>query len=42
VSLRAAGWRCVGKAGGGSWHRKGRPRIDRHPTQMKIRWEAQV
>ena len=39
-SLRAAGWRCIGEAGGGSWSRKGRPRVDLHPTQVKMRWEA--
>lgn len=40
VSLRAAGWNCVGEAGGGSWSRTSRPRVDTHPTQTKIRWEA--
>lgn len=40
TSLRAAGWRCVGEAGGGSWSRKERPRVDTHPTQEKLRWEA--
>lgn len=40
ASLRAAGWRCVGEAGGGTWSRKGRPRVDLHPTQSKLRWEA--
>lgn len=40
VSLRASGWRCVGEAGGGSWSRKVRPRVDVHPTQGKLRWEA--
>ena len=40
ASLRAAGWRCIGEAGGGSWSRIGRPRIDAHPTQPKLRWEA--
>ena len=38
-SLRGAGWRCAGKAGGGRWSSKGRPRVDKHPTQMKLRWE---
>lgn len=36
----AAGWRCVGEAGGGSWNRADRPRVDEHPTQTKLRWEA--
>lgn len=40
ASLRAAGWRLVGEAGGGSWSRAGRPRVDLHPTQTKLRWEA--
>lgn len=40
ASLRAAGWRCVGEAGGGSWSRAERPRVDLHPTQRKLRWEA--
>lgn len=39
TSLRAAGWQCIGKAGGGSWSRKERPRVDTHPTQEKLRWE---
>jgi hypothetical protein len=39
ASLRGAGLRCVGKAGGGSWSRASRPRIDTHPTQEKLRWE---
>jgi len=40
ASLRGAGWKCIGEAGGGSWHRKDRPRVDKHPTQVKLRWEA--
>lgn len=39
ASLRAAGFRCIGEAGGGSWSRKERPRVDTHPTQAKLRWE---
>lgn len=42
TSLVAAGWKCLGTAGGGSWHRDSRPRVDRHPTQMKLRWEVAV
>ena len=38
-SLRGAGWQCVGECGGGSWHRKSRPRGDLHPLQLKLRWE---
>lgn len=40
TTLRAAGWRLIGEAGGGSWSRKDRPRVDDHPTQGKLRWEA--
>lgn len=39
TSLRAAGWKLVGEAGGGSWSRPSRPRVDDHPTQMKLRFE---
>lgn len=41
ASLRAAGWKCVGEAGGGSWSRPSRPTVDRHPLQKKLRWEAE-
>lgn len=40
ASLRAVGWRCLGTAGGGSWSRADRPRVDCHPLQAKLRWEA--
>ena len=36
-ALRGAGWRCLGQAGGGSWSRRSRPRVDTHPTQLKLR-----
>lgn len=39
-SLRAAGYREIGSAGGGSWSRSSRPRVDKHPLQAKIRWEV--
>jgi len=39
-SLRAAGWRLIGEAGGGSWNCKTRPRVDKAPTQVKLRWEV--
>lgn len=39
VSLRAAGWKLLGTAGGGKWSRKGRERSDEHPTQQKLKWE---
>lgn len=40
ASLRAAGWRCIGERGGGSWSRQSRPRIDTAPLQRKLGWEA--
>lgn len=39
ASLRASGWKCIGLAGGGTWNSKSRPRVDKAPTQQKIRWE---
>lgn len=40
-SLRGAGWSVVNAtAGGGSWNRDNRPRVDLHPMQKKIRWQA--
>jgi hypothetical protein len=41
TSLRAANWKCLGEAGGGTWDRKDRPRIDVASTQKKIVFEAQ-
>lgn len=42
ASLRAAGFRLIGQAGGGTWSREGRPRVDTHPTQAKLRWEREA
>ncbi len=39
TSLRAAGWRCVGQAGGLRWTGRSRPRVDLYPAQMKLRFE---
>lgn len=39
TSLTAAGWKCLGQCGGGSWHRQHRPRVDKHPLQQKLRFE---
>ncbi len=41
TSLTAAGWRCVAKTKGGSWDCPSRPRVDKHPTQRKLRWEVE-
>lgn len=40
ASVAAAGWHCVGQAGGGSWSCPSRPRVDKHPLQPKLRWEV--
>ena len=39
TSIHAAGWREIGSAGGGSWSRADRPRVDTHPTGTKTLWE---
>ena len=39
VSLRAAGWKCVGLAGGKMWTGKRRPSEPLYPAQMKYRYE---
>lgn len=36
TSLRAAGWKCLGEAGGGSWSCPSRPRKDSHPIIRKL------
>lgn len=41
ISLTAAGWKCLGECGGGSWDCKSRPRVDMHPQQKKIRFERE-
>jgi hypothetical protein len=40
TSLRAAGWRVVAEVSRRSWHRPGRPRVDLHPLQERLRWEV--
>lgn len=40
TSLKAAGWKLVGKCGGGTWNRENRPRTDGHPTEQKLIFEA--
>lgn len=39
ASLRAAGARLVGEAGGGTWNRRSRARVDTHPMQFKLLWD---
>ena len=38
-SLKASGWKCVGKAGGLRWTGKRKPKSDLYPAQMKLRFE---
>jgi hypothetical protein len=40
VTLKAAGWKCLGQRGGGSWNCQSRPRVDKHPTQKKLLFEV--
>ncbi len=40
ASLKASGFRCVGSTPGRSWSVKSRPRVDKHPLQERLRWEA--
>jgi hypothetical protein len=40
ASLKAANWKLVGEAGGGSWNKVSRPRVDKHPIQKKLLFEA--
>lgn len=39
TSLRAAGWTCMGPAGGERWTGERRPAADLYPPQMKLRYE---
>lgn len=41
TSVKAAGWKEIGAAGGGSWNVPSRPRVDKAPTGIKTLWEAQ-
>lgn len=40
TSLKAAGWREIGRAGGGSWNCPSRPRVQKAPTEQKTLWET--
>ena len=42
TSLTAAGWRQLGEVRGRSWNCESRPRVDKHPTQAKLRFEARI
>jgi len=40
TTLKASGWKLIGKRGGGGWNMPSRPRVDKHPLQKKFLWEA--
>jgi len=39
-TLKAANWILNGPAGGGSWDCASRPRVDKHPTELKLRYST--
>lgn len=40
ISLTAAGWRLMGETPGRSWSVPSRPRVDKHPLQGRLLFEA--
>lgn len=42
TSLKAAGWMFSGTTPGKSWSVPSRPRVDKHPTVPKQRWERKL
>ena len=40
ISLRAAGWKLIGETPGKSWSVPSRPRVDKHPLQGRLLFEA--
>lgn len=40
TSLKASGWKCLGKAGGKEWTGIRRPRVSKYPSEMKQLWEV--
>lgn len=41
ASVRAAGYKCVGEAGGKRWTGTRRPEVDLYPAQMKLKFEKE-
>jgi hypothetical protein len=39
TSLYASNFRLIGECGGGTWNRKLRPRVDKSPTCLKLKFE---
>jgi hypothetical protein len=42
TSLAAAGWRMIGETPGRSWSVPSRPRVDKHPLQVKMLFERML
>lgn len=42
ASLKASGWRLVGETPGKSWSVPSRPRVDTHPLQSRLLFEAET
>ncbi|QNK41851.1 XF1762 family protein [Caproicibacter fermentans] len=42
ASVKAAGYKCVGEAGGLRWTGKRKPSVDLYPEQMKLKFEKEV
>ena len=40
TTMKAAGWKCVGKTKGASWHSENRPRIHKGLIIDKYKWEV--
>lgn len=40
ISVREAGWRLIGETPGRSWSSPSRPRVDKHPLQPRLLFEA--
>ena len=40
TTLKAAGWKEIGKRKSHSWNMPSRPRVDKHPLGQKTLWEA--
>ena len=40
TSLKAAGWKMIGETGGASWSVPSRPRVDKHPLEPRLQFEA--
>lgn len=41
ASLKASGYKCIGKCGGLRWTGKRKPDVDLYPAQMKLRYERE-